>query len=219
MAMVRIVICDDQDIVREGLKKILESEPDIEVVGLAADGKEAIEITAELIPDLVLMDLKMPVLNGIQATAQIHQKVPQSKVLVLTTYDDDEWVIDAIRNGASGYLLKDTPRVELIRAIHGTVAGENYIDPSVAGKLFTAIHHQVPLERAPGNLIFSEREKEILSLLAHGMTNLEIAKKLFLSEGTVRNYTSTIFAKLGVADRTQAAILALRYGLVDESST
>lgn len=214
--MVRIVVCDDQDIVREGLKKILESESDIEVVGLAVDGLDAIDMVANKIPDLVLMDLKMPRMNGIQATGVIHQKFPEVKVLVLTTYDDDEWVIDAIRSGASGYLLKDTPRVELIQAIHGTISGENYIDPSVAGKLFSAIHNQIPSGRVPGNLVFSDREKEILSLLAHGMTNLEIAKKLFLSEGTVRNYTSTIFAKLGVADRTQAAILALRYGLVDE---
>jgi DNA-binding NarL/FixJ family response regulator len=217
--MVRIVICDDQDIVREGLKKILESESDIEVVGLAVDGLDAIDIVANQTPDLVLMDLKMPRMNGIQATGAIHQKFPGMKVLILTTYDDDEWVIDAIRNGASGYLLKDTPRVELIKAIHGTISGENYIDPSVAGKLFSAIHNQIPSERLPGNLVFSDREKEILSLLAHGMTNLEIAKKLFLSEGTVRNYTSTIFTKLGVADRTQAAILALRYGLVDEPSS
>jgi two-component system, NarL family, response regulator LiaR len=219
MEMVRIVICDDQDIVREGLKKILESESDIEVVGLAADGSEAVEMAVRLNPDLTLMDLKMPIMNGIQATASIHQRMPEAKILVLTTYDDDEWVIDAIRNGASGYLLKDTPRADLIRAIHGTVAGENFIDPSVAGKLFSAIHQQIPLERVPGNLVFSEREREILSLLAHGMTNLEIARKLFLSEGTVRNYTSTIFAKLGVADRTQAAILALRYGLVDQPSS
>lgn len=216
--MVRIVICDDQDIVREGLKKILESESDIQVIGMAGDGAEAVEMAIDLTPDLILMDLKMPVMNGIQATAMIHHKNPESKVLVLTTYDDDEWVIDAIRNGASGYLLKDTPRVDLIRAIHGTVAGENYIDPSVAGKLFSAIHQQVPLEKAPGNLAFSDREREILSLLAHGMTNLEISKKLFLSEGTVRNYTSAIFNKLGVSDRTQAAILALRYGLVDQPS-
>ncbi len=215
--MIRIIICDDQDIVRVGLKKILEAETDLEVVGLAEDGSEAVEMAARLNPDLVLMDLKMPVMNGIQATGQVRQKAPGTKVLVLTTYDDDEWVIDAIRNGASGYLLKDTPRLELIRAIRGTVRGENYIDPGVAGKLFSAISQPVATEKAPENLVFSEREREILSLLAHGLTNLEIAKKLFLSEGTVRNYTSAIFTKLGVADRTQAAILALRYGLVDDA--
>jgi two-component system, NarL family, response regulator LiaR len=213
--MIRILICDDQDMVCEGLRVILGNTPEMEVVGVASDGAEALELVAQTRPDLVLMDLKMPIMNGIQATRHLHDQYPQVRVLVLTTYDADEWVFDAIRSGASGYLLKDTPREALIAAIKDTVQGRTHVDPNVAGKLFAQIAHS---PTGPDTAIvaeLSEREREVLSLLAQGLTNADIAARLHLSEGTVRNYVSAVLTKLDVSDRTQAAVIALRYGLVD----
>jgi DNA-binding NarL/FixJ family response regulator len=192
---------------------LLKLEPDIEVVGTAEDGDEVVAMVAKKEPDLVLMDLKMPVLNGVEATRQIRTKHPDVKVLVLTTYDDDEWVFDAVKAGASGYLLKDTPRDELVKAIRGTVTGKTYVDPSVAGKVLEQVSsHQTQ----PATLITSkltEREIEVLRLIAKGMSNTDISGRLFLSEGTVRNHVSAILAKLGVSDRTQAAVIAIQHGL------
>ena len=192
---------------------LLKLEPDIEVVGTAEDGDEVVAMVAKKEPDLVLMDLKMPVLNGVEATRQIRTKHPDVKVLVLTTYDDDEWVFDAVKAGASGYLLKDTPRDELVKAIRGTVTGKTYVDPSVAGKVLEQVSsHQTQ----PATLITSkltEREIEVLRLIAKGMSNTDISDRLFLSEGTVRNHVSAILAKLGVSDRTQAAVIAIQHGL------
>lgn len=213
--MIRVLICDDQEIVCEGLQKILAIDPQIDVVGLAYNGREALDLVAETLPDLVLMDLKMPEMNGIIATQRIRAAYPQVRVLVLTTYDDDEWLFDAIRAGASGYLLKDTPRADLLRAITGTVAGDSYVDPAITGKLLSSLARSPALSQQPTQITLNERETEILRLLAQGLTNADIAARLYLSEGTVRNYTSGIFAKLGVSDRTQAAVAALRYGLVD----
>lgn len=216
--MIRVLLCDDQDIVLEGLQTILKAEPGIEVVGVAQEGSQAIELVPQVQPDVVLMDLKMPGMNGIQATRKIREQYPQVRVLVLTTYDADEWVFDAIRGGASGYLLKDTPRDELIEAIKGTAAGKTHVDPNVAGKLFTHITQSRPAmpETSIGETL-SDREREVLRLMTRGFSNADIAQELFLSEGTVKNYVSSIFTKLGVSDRTQAAVIALRYGLVDLS--
>jgi len=161
------------------------------------------------------MDLKMPGMNGIEATRQIRARFPHVKVLVLTTYDDDEWLFDAIRAGASGYLLKDTPREKVIEAVRGTLAGKSFVDPSVAGKLLAQVSSQ---QSQPASLLTEKltgRETDVLRLLARGLTNAEIAAQLYLSEGTVRNHISAILEKLGVTDRTQAALLALRHGLVD----
>ncbi|MBI1259722.1 MAG: response regulator [Chloroflexi bacterium] len=216
--MIRVLICDDQDIVREGLQLILETDAEIEVVGTASDGAEAVEKVATLLPDLVLMDLKMPIMNGIHATQAIKDQHPQIFVLVLTTYDGDEWVFDAIRSGAAGYLLKDSPRDRLIQAVKEASSGRTPIDAGVAGKLFT---HIAQSSAAPDSSItdsLSDREKEILGLLGRGLANGEIAQRLFLSEGTVRNYVSVILDKLDVSDRTQAAIKAVRFGLVDLQS-
>lgn len=213
--MIRVLICDDQDIVCEGLQRILESDAEITVVGLAHNGLEALESIPGTKPDLVLMDLKMPVMNGILATRKITEQYPQVRVLVLTTYDDDEWLFDAVRAGAKGYLLKDRPRAELIRAIKGTVQGNSFIDPAVAGKLLGQIVQNNPPRQPPLEISLSERETEVLQLLAQGLSNADIAQRLYLSEGTVRNYTSAIFGKLNVSDRTQAVVVALRYGLVD----
>ena len=212
--MIRLLICDDQVFVCEGLRAILSTFPEIEVVGLACDGEEALRKVEALTPDIVLMDLKMPVMNGIQATRIIKQRYPEIRVLVLTTFDFDEWVFEAIRAGANGYLLKDTPREQLFAAIMGTVAGKGYIDPSVAPKLLDQLSGTQP---AATNLeltrLLSERELEVLKLLAEGKTNSEIAAQLFLSEGTIKNYVSAVFTKIGVSDRTQATIFALRNGL------
>ena len=215
--MIKVLICDDQEIVCEGLQRILESDADIRVVGTVHNGMEALEQIPLRNPDLVLMDLKMPVMNGVIATRKIKEKYPHIRVLVLTTYDDDEWLFDAVRSGASGYLLKDRPRDELIRAIKGTFDGNAFIDPAVAGKLLNNIAQNTPPHQPPLGISLSERETDVLQLLTQGLSNADIAQRLFLSEGTVRNYTSAIFAKLNVSDRTQAVVLALRYGLVNNN--
>lgn len=212
--MIRVLICDDQIVVCEGLRAILSTAPGIEVIGIANDGEEGLKLVESLHPDLVLMDLKMPVMNGIEATRTIRQRFPAVRVLVLTTYDFDEWVFDAIRSGASGYLLKDTPRDALVSAIQGTISGKTYVDPAVAGKLFHQVSQTTSSTDTDLAELLSERELAVLRLLARGLNNTEISQKLFLSEGTVRNYVSSLFSKLGVADRTQAAVLAIRSGLV-----
>jgi two-component system, NarL family, response regulator LiaR len=209
----RVLICDDQAVVREGLETILKGASEVEVVGTAADGEAALQQTERWAPDVVLMDLKMPVMNGIRATREIRQRFPGVRVLVLTTYDADEWVYDAIRAGACGYLLKDTPSERLVEAILGTAAGRTHIDPTVAGKLFEQVARGSPPPQSALIAELSEREREVLGLLAEGLCNSAIAKRLFLSEGTVRNYLTVIYEKLGVSDRTQAAVLAARDGL------
>ncbi|MDJ0496717.1 MAG: response regulator transcription factor [Acidimicrobiia bacterium] len=212
--MIRVLICDDQEVVREGLRAILGSVPGLEVVGVAGNGAEAVEIVEQLAPDVVLMDLNMPIKNGVQATREIAAGHPDVKVLVLTTFDAEEWVVDAIRAGAGGYLLKDAPRDQLVAAIKGTAAGKTHVDPSVAGDLFAMVASS---ESGPSTTIgdnLTERERDVLRLVGQGMSNAEIAERLFLSEGTVRNYVSAVLAKLQVADRTQAAVLAVKHGLV-----
>jgi DNA-binding NarL/FixJ family response regulator len=209
----KVIICDDQAIVRDGLEMLLKLDPDIQVVGSAEDGAAAVEMVEKKRPDIVLMDLKMPIMNGVEATRRIRANYPAVKVLVLTTYDDDEWVFDAIKAGASGYLLKDTPRDEVVRAIKGTVAGKTYVDPVVAGRVLRQVtcEHTEPSTMVTDKL--TDRETEVLRLLARGLNNTDIAQQLFLSEGTVRNHISAILAKLGVSDRTQAALIAIQHGL------
>jgi DNA-binding NarL/FixJ family response regulator len=209
----KILLCDDQAVIRDGLEMLLTLEKDFQVVGSAQDGFEAIELAGKKTPDLVLMDLKMPGMNGIEATREIRKKYPAIKILVLTTYDDDEWVFDAIRAGASGYLLKDTPRQKIIEAIRGTMDGKSFVDPAVAGKLLNQVasNQTQPASVLTGKL--TERELDVLRLLAKGMTNSDIAAQLHLSEGTVRNHVSAILEKLGVSDRTQAAVIAIQHGL------
>lgn len=215
----RVLICDDQAMVRDGLAMLLRLEHDIEVVGVAADGRQALELTASLEPDVVLMDLKMPGMNGVEATRQIKQLYPQTKVLVLTTYDHDSWLFEALRLGAAGYLLKDTPRDELVKALRGTIDGKVYIDPSVAGKLLTQLTPPRSQPELELGRILSERELDILRLVARGLNNARIAEQLHLSEGTVRNNVSAILAKLHVNDRTQAALLAVQHGLGASAET
>jgi DNA-binding NarL/FixJ family response regulator len=211
--MIRVLIVDDQEIVCEGLHVVLSASPNIEVVGMAHDGAQAVELVAALRPDLVLMDLKMPLMNGVQATHLIREQHPETAVLVLTTYDEDEWVIDAIRAGANGYLLKDTGREDVVAAIEGVIAGKTPVDPAVAEKLYKYVRFGVPSQSKVAELL-SERELSVLRLLATGLTNAAIADRLHLSEGTVRNHVTNILAKLNVTDRAQATALAWRYGLV-----
>jgi len=213
--MIRVLICDDQWIVCEGLEAILSADPEIEVVAVAHNGAEALALIPGAAPDVVLLDLKMPGMDGVQATREICRRFPTIKVLVLTTYGADEWVFEAIRAGAAGYLLKGTPRESLIEAVKGTAAGRTHVDPSVAGKLFDrVVQSEVPPEASKIVDALSDRELDVLRLLARGYSNPDIARRLYLSEGTVRNYVSAILTKLEVPDRTRAAVLALRYGLV-----
>lgn len=213
--MIRVVLCDDQEVVREGLRAIVGTAPGMQVVGVAADGAEVVDIVERTRPDIVLMDLNMPGVTGVDATRVLRERFPAVKVLVLTTYDADEWVFDAIRAGASGYLLKDAPRAELLAAIAGTAAGKTFVDPHVAGKLFAQVTSPGVARDTTLASSLSSRERDVLRLLAQGLSNAEIAGSLFLSEGTIRNYVSAVFEKLGVADRTRAALIAVRHGLVD----
>jgi len=208
----KILLCDDQAVIRDGLEMLLNLEKDMQVIGSASDGAEAIELTAKKQPDLILMDLKMPGTNGIEATREIHARYPEIKILVLTTYDEDEWVFDAVRAGASGYLLKDTPRQKIVEAIRGTFEGKSFLDPSVAGKLMNQVasNQKLPVSILADRL--TEREIDVLRLVAKGFNNSDIASQLHLSEGTVRNHVSAILDKLGVSDRTQAAVIAIQHG-------
>jgi two-component system, NarL family, response regulator LiaR len=219
--MVRVLIVDDQTVVREGLAAILSTDPEIEVVGLAGNGQQALDLVPEAQPDVVLMDLKMPVLNGVQATQRLRRTHPEVSVLVLTTYAADDWVFDALQAGAAGYLLKDTRRDDLLAAIKGTAEGGSYLAPAIAGRV---VQQAVagPPPPVPGELeseALTERELQVLHLVAKGYRNPEIAQRLHLARGTVRNYVSTILQKLGVADRTQAAMEALRRGLIDNTES
>ena len=210
---IHLLICDDQSIVCEGLQAILTTIPEIQVDGIAYNGFEAVDYVAELHPDLVLMDLKMPQMDGIQATKIIREKYPETQVIILTTYDTEEWVINAVRSGAAGYILKDTPREELVQAIIDTVNGQNHIDSKVAGKLLKYVANPQTHPFLPDQQLISslnDREREILRFLGRGYSNAEIAQSMFLTEGTVKNYVSNLLSKLGVTDRTQAALLAAR---------
>jgi DNA-binding NarL/FixJ family response regulator len=209
----KVLICDDQAIVRDGLALLLQLEKDIEITGTAQDGVQALEILTQNPPDLVLMDLKMPGINGVETTRRILAAHPDIKVLVLTTFDDDEWVLDAIRAGASGYLLKDAPRERVIEAIHGTIQGKSFVDPAVVGKLMQHLsgNQEKPTSSLSENL--TPRELDVLRCISCGMNNREIASALHLSEGTVRNHVSMIFSKLDISDRTQAAIIGIKHGL------
>jgi len=211
--MIRVLIVDDQEVVREGLRAILGTVAGLDVVGVAANGAEGLDGADELDPDVVLMDLNMPIMNGVEATRAIAAVHPEVRVLVLTTYDADEWVLDAIRAGASGYLLKDAPRERLIDAIRGTAEGRTHVDPGVAGGLLARAAASAATAPSAAFDELTDRELDVLRLLGKGLSNTSIAEQLFLSEGTVRNYVSAILSKLQVEDRTQAAVLAVKHGL------
>lgn len=218
--MIKVLITDDQEIVRKGLNIILTHSEGIEIVGLATNGEEAVKLAHQLKPDVVCMDLKMPVLNGIHATRRITNALPATKVIVLTTYDADEWVFDAIRAGASGYLLKDAEGEDIAQAIRDTAAGLTRLDARIAGKVIGAFkqldNRPIPTNTDDPVLAqLTERELSILNLMAEGKTNKTIAAELFLATGTVKNNVSVIIHKLHTNDRTQAVLAALRRGIVD----
>ena len=211
MSDIRILLCEDQTLVRHGLRTILELEPGMAVVGEAADGEQAVQRALTLRPDIVLMDIQMPRRSGVEATALITAACPQTHVIVLTTFDYEEYVFDAVKAGAMGYLLKDVPVPELMDTIRRVHAGESFIQPRVASKLLLEFGRR---SRAPVEEELTEREREVLSLLAAGASNREIGARLYLAEGTVKNHVSNILSKLHAANRTHAVSLAREQGLL-----
>jgi DNA-binding NarL/FixJ family response regulator len=205
--IVRIVIADDHPVVREGMRALLRSQPDFEVVGEAADGREAVRLVAAEAPDLVLMDLRMPELEGAAATAEITARMPETRVLIVTTYDSDTDILRAVEAGASGYILKDSPSDELFAAVRAAARGETVLAPSVAAKL-------VARTRQPAQAALTSREIEVLGCVARGCTNAEVGRELFIGEATVKTHLLRTFAKLGVDDRTAAVTVAIQRGLL-----
>lgn len=234
---IRVMVVDDQELIREGLAIILDAQPDIEIIGQAADGREAVDLARRHQPDVILMDIKMPHMNGIKATRQIKESHPHTQILILTTYSEDELVFEGVRAGASGYLLKDITRGQLAEAVRGAARGEAQLDPAVAFKVLAEFQRMAnvlrrhapqpprpdaqsspsasPAQELPSMEALTQREESILRLLTEGLTNAGIAAKLHLTEGTVKNYVSEILAKLQANDRTHAVVLAIRRGLLD----
>ncbi len=207
MASIRILITDDHPVVREGLAGMLSAQPDFEVVGEAADGETAVTLHQSLSPDVTLMDLRMPGMDGVGAIEAIKARQPSANILVLTTYDSDADILRAIEAGATGYLLKDTPREELFRAIRAAAAGESVLAPTVAARIMTQM-------RAPAEENLSSREIEVLQLVAKGHSNKDIGKALHISTATVKTHLIHIYNKLGVDDRTAAVTTALEKGII-----
>ena len=218
---IRVLIADDHQVVREGLTSVLESKGDIEVVGLAADGKEAVCKARELSPDVIIMDISMPNMNGVEATRQIKKESPQIGIVVLTMYGDEEYIFDLVRAGAGSYLLKDTDSAQIAKAIRAVSKGESMIHPSIAAKILNEFSQlssgKVPksAKNTKSEEELSEREITVLKLMADGKSNKEIANELELSDKTIKNHIHHIFQKLNVTDRTKAVISAVRMGLID----
>lgn len=213
---IKILLADDQALFRDGLRVLLSTQPDFEVVGEAGTGEEALRLAARLRPDIVLMDMRMPVLGGVEATRRLRETQPHCRVIVLTTFDEDELVFEGLRAGAVGYLLKAVSTPRLLEAIRAVARGESILEPSVTAKVvaeFTRLANRASQPQATVNPL-SEREMEVLRLVVTGATNREIAATLFIAEGTVRNHLTNILGKLGAGDRTQAAVKAKELGLV-----
>ena len=213
---IRVFLVDDQRLMREGLRTLLELESDLDVVGEAGDGRVALDAIAQTTPDVVLMDIRMPVMDGVEATRQLRGRNDAARVIILTTFDDDAYVFDGLRAGALGYLLKDVSGDELARAIRTVHGGGALIEPSVARRIFAEFAR---LEAIPKTALalpepLTEREVDILRLIAQGKSNREISETLFLAEGTVKNYVTTLLQKLNTRDRTQAALRAKELGLL-----
>jgi DNA-binding NarL/FixJ family response regulator len=211
--MLRVLIVDDQTLMRDGLQTILQLEDDIEVVATAENGEEACRLVAIHNPDLVLMDIRMPVMNGIEAVKRLRDTLPGTKVVVLTTFDEDEYIIEALASGAVGFLLKDIPTDKLLQAIRDAASGDIMLPSAIAVKLAARLSSHSSggspfpkTRRKTQDIKFTEREMSIVSLMVEARTNREIAQLLFMSEGTVKNYISTIYDKIGTNDRTQAVI-------------
>jgi len=217
MERIRILLVDDQKLMREGLRVLLEMEPDLAVAGEAEDGETALASYAEYQPDVILMDIRMPGMDGVEATRRLRERWPEARVIILTTFDDDEYVFEGLRAGALGYLLKDVSGHELAEAVRTVAEGGALIEPSVARKVVAEFARLAPPTRAPDAGLaepLSEREREILRLVAQGLSNREIALRLSLAEGTVKNYVTNILQKMGVRDRTQAALRGRELGLL-----
>jgi DNA-binding NarL/FixJ family response regulator len=215
MSRQKILLVDDHEVVRLGLKSLIEEHPLFEVVAEAGSAKEAIEKVERFRPDVVLMDIRLPGASGIEACEQITTKFPESKVIMLTSYAEDEMLFSAIRSGASGYVLKQISADELIRAIEAVSRGEALLDPAVTQRVFQEVRKAVREEEASAFINLSQQERHVLMLVSEGRTNREIAKTLFLGEGTVRNYVSSILSKLGVSNRAEAAAYAVEHNLRD----
>ncbi|WP_104479284.1 response regulator transcription factor [Actinokineospora auranticolor] len=213
--MIRVVLVDDQELMRVGFRMVLGAQEDMEVVGEAGDGKAAIALAEQLRPDVVLMDVRMPVLDGVEATRVITE-AGTSKVLVMTTFDLDEYALSALRNGASGFLLKDTPPSHLISALRSVASGDAVVSPSVTRRLLDRFLGPGGGELRDASVldVLTEREREVLVLMAQGLSNTEIARKLFLSEATVKTHVGRVLSKLELRDRVQAVVLAYETGLV-----
>jgi DNA-binding NarL/FixJ family response regulator len=215
--MIKVLLADDQALFREGLQTLLSLQPDLEVVGEAANGEEALRLAAALMPDVVLMDVQMPALDGVAATRRLRAEQPQVRVILLTTFDDDEYVFEGLRAGALGYLLKDAPSARLVEAIRAAARGESFLQPSVAAKVvaeFTRLTGPAPARSAPLAEPLSERELEVLRLVAEGASNKDIAARLVLAEGTVKNHVTNILGKLAANGRLQAVNRARELGLL-----
>ena len=208
--VIQILLVEDQTLMRQGLKTILDLEPGFRVIGEAANGESGVQMALEMRPDVVLMDIQMPQLNGVEATTQLCRQWPEAKVIILTTFDRDDYVYQGVRAGALGYLLKDAPANKLIETIRRVHAGEVFIQPEIASRALREMMRPTTTGMEP----LSEREREVLVLLAQGASNKEMAEKLFITEGTVKNHVSNILAKLQAENRTQAADIARRHGLV-----
>jgi DNA-binding NarL/FixJ family response regulator len=218
---IRVLLCDDQALVRGGFRMILEARPDLEVVGEAEDGLQAVELAGQTEPDVILMDVRMPNIDGVEATRRIVERGSGARVIVLTTYDLDEYVYDAIRSGASAFLLKDVQPTQLVDAIRIVAAGDALLAPSVTRRLLDKFALSLPSRQpAPAPLsTLTEREVEVLRLLASGLSNAELSERLFVSEATVKTHVSSLLRKLEVRDRVQAVILAYEAGLVRPASS
>lgn len=210
MEPIRILLVEDQTLMRQGMKTILDLEPGLEVVGEAADGEAGVHMALDLRPDIILMDVQMPRMDGIEAVAAVCSVWPEARIIILTTFRRDDYVFEGVRAGAVGFLLKDTPADDLIETVRRVHAGEVFIQPEIASRLLRELLAPQALPVEP----LSEREHEVLVLLAHGHSNREIADRLVLAEGTVKNHVSNILAKLQAENRTQAADIARRYGLI-----
>jgi DNA-binding NarL/FixJ family response regulator len=213
--MIRVLLADDQELVRSGFRLILELADGIEVVGEAVDGREAVQLAKELKPDVVLMDVRMPDVDGIEATRQLRAAGLETRVLVLTTFDLDEYVYAAVRAGASGFLLKDAPREQLVTAVRTVARGEALLAPAITKRLIERFVARPVPESVPGVAELSAREGEVLRLLARGLSNAEIAAELFVGEATVKTHVARVLAKLGLRDRVQAVVFAYEHGLVE----